>query len=761
MREHWMFEKEIKFIRDFSLNKVKNLGSHITFRRLESVNLHPAILNYISSELEYMIYSDRKRLLKDSLFDYTGKEITENFKKIANEIKESKKISFEDIKKLITQAVSFNANYIVRPKWSLTKLIYNDMETVGVDELELNLNYIYYYEYIKNVLTAYISKRQLDQFSITDFDLILNKIDREIFKQNSEELINNALITMGDFFNIGGIDNNVVPLNGMEIFLKEKNLIDYLLKLHRAIPEDTKKKYEIDDIKNILYTTTPVTGAEAKEKAEEDRTVEIDERDEVNIAAVDTVSTLQPVSELSDKDKDITEAVTESEEDSEDVLPIEKEFEDHFEPEITKISDPLVQSETTEPVEELIIEDEPKSLPESEVNETYEDEDITEVDVSGSDQIVTQEKDEIIPEETAEVVDSSSSSSDELIDFYEKELAMIDDKLSDRTIPDEESYPKDDDSDIQITEETLVVPINNEVKDDKDTIDEEKFNLSIFDEGEKKEVEETASEEKVNEADGIVRTADEIKEIIEEKTESITEGETEQETPAEKEIVQQMIDDHDKNEGDEFNKEDQEQEYFDIIDEESSTDQEATITKEFSDETEFLSSFGKTDSQDADSDLMEETSEEDDISVVKDEFEKLLEEDEVKESTIKAETEQDQSNGKDSNEQEQIIEGEFKFEETITTDEDNEAKFTRVEIPVREKDLLSYLSKKEIKKIISNVFAGDDEDFVTSIEKISECGSYNEATEILKGTFFSYRISPYSKEAVVLTNATSNYFRQV
>ena len=72
----------------------------------------------------------------------------------------------------------------------------------------------------------------------------------------------------------------------------------------------------------------------------------------------------------------------------------------------------------------------------------------------------------------------------------------------------------------------------------------------------------------------------------------------------------------------------------------------------------------------------------------------------------------------------------------------------------------SYLSKKEVKKIVTNVFSGDDEDFVTTTEKISECVTYKEATEILKGVFFTYRVSPYSKEAVVLTNAVSHFFRQ-
>ena len=61
-----MFEKEIKFISDFCLNKVKGLGSFFTYEKLAGTDLHPAILRYISAELDYMIYSDRK---KQIIFD--------------------------------------------------------------------------------------------------------------------------------------------------------------------------------------------------------------------------------------------------------------------------------------------------------------------------------------------------------------------------------------------------------------------------------------------------------------------------------------------------------------------------------------------------------------------------------------------------------------------------------------------------------------------------------------------------------------------
>ncbi|MBK6912931.1 MAG: hypothetical protein IPH11_04415 [Ignavibacteriales bacterium] len=100
--------------------------------------------------------------------------------------------------------------------------------------------------------------------------------------------------------------------------------------------------------------------------------------------------------------------------------------------------------------------------------------------------------------------------------------------------------------------------------------------------------------------------------------------------------------------------------------------------------------------------------------------------------------------------------------EEVTETNKNEAKIYEQEIleppPPPKKDLASFLSDKESKRIVSDIFNEDRDDFITTIEKIQECNSYDEATEILKTVFLSSRINPFSREAVVLTNAVSNYF---
>jgi outer membrane protein assembly factor BamD (BamD/ComL family) len=72
--------------------------------------------------------------------------------------------------------------------------------------------------------------------------------------------------------------------------------------------------------------------------------------------------------------------------------------------------------------------------------------------------------------------------------------------------------------------------------------------------------------------------------------------------------------------------------------------------------------------------------------------------------------------------------------------------------------IFQLLSNKEIDKITEGVFNEDEDDFINTMERITECSNYDDATEILKSTFNTYKINPYSKDAVALTNAVANYF---
>ncbi len=514
-----MFEKEIKFITDVSLNKVKKFGSFFTFDKLLASDVHPAIIKYVSAELDFLIYEDRKKLLRDSVFDYSGAEIAKHFALISEEIKKGKKISFEDVKKLMLQAVSFNINFLVRPRWSLVKLAFNEAENRSAEEIKLAFNYIYFYDYIKNIFLAYLGKRKLSTLSVTEFEAILTKIDKELFSNEPEKLLDNTIFTFAEFFNEGAVNKTKISPSYIELFLKEKNLIEYQFKIRKYFSADINQNFNLEDVRKVLYSSAPVEiPTSFKEELElEESSALLDVKSEVQTS--------------SNKNKVVKESPA-----AEDMTSKE------------------------EPADEIKLkEEEPKIRGIEEEAETKEDEGKEEVD---------------------------------LLSIYDSELKSIEAELNEI---------KSDLSDFEF-----------EVVED-----EPKSNTDYFlaEEDKKEELSDTASDEPGENDDVISLDADEEKDKI---------------------------------------------------------------------------------------DLHEE----------------------------KGFAEQTSSNNK------KIVK---RFD----------------------KDIYEYLSRKDIRKIISTVFNEDRDDFESTMEKISECISYDEATEILKTVFLTYRVNPYSKEAVTLTNSVSNYFDQV
>lgn len=771
-----MFEKEIKFISDFSLNKLKSFGSFVTFEKLSTTDLHPAIISYISAELDYMIFRDRKKLLEDSIFDYSGREIADHFNVIAGELKLTKKISFSDIEKLIMQAVSFNINYVVRPKWSLAKLIYNDKDFVSVDELERMLNYLYYFDYVKNVLTAFISKRKVIQLTLTEFDLILNKIDRELFKSNSEELINNALHSIADFFNIGSIEKNRISLQAVEIFLKEKNLVDHLLKLSQTISNGSRKKYEIEDIKKVLYATTPlkldsISSYEAVEPVleenvsadtvqqdievtdapeETDDAQEKNSYDETEIVTEEKIKSNSVSDEKIDDDTDVEILIEDALEDEsqneaiEEQLPIEEEFLNEFMISDEENSKSAIRDEVSESEENIVVENDSEDALVEDLKELM-DEEINSEESLAETELVNVDNGTIVKDENNEIEkEDYTYEEDELLAFYEQELAAVEEDSPEVLDTGEDLTEETKDSEVFLTNEEKREEILDELFEEEqtETVEEETFtkkdfDLSIFEDEKGDEI-----------VDEIIER---LGEVPEEENSSVTEtpkipDEKEDDEPVDKTIVGEMLDDYfdddSKKEGEIDKKEMLTEEPENLDDEKSSATVDNKITG---------SNGENVFNTDLASSILEGSSFEDDISSMIDEIDEIIEENAQTFNTPVKDTEIPGT----QDIEETSLDDKFDFEEKIQNP------IPKAEVPLREKDLFSYLSRKEVKKLVSNVFLGDDEDFVTTIEKISECVTYKEGTEILKGVFFTYRVSPYSKEAVVLTNAVSNFFRQV
>ncbi len=247
-----MFEREIKFIYDFNLNRVKKLGTFLTFEEIAQAELHPAVLKYISAEIDFLIFEDRQKLLKNSVFDYSSTEITNYFNLIGDEIKQTKKFSLEYINKLMLQSSSFIVNYLIRPRWALIKFLFGNETEKSVSELKQVLNYVHYYSYLRDTLLSYFDKKNLVAVTAKETEELIGKIDDLSLEQYRASIFNNAIESISSFLNIGSVQTDKIPVQAVLIFLKDKNLFDHIEAFQNEFNMDENRSALTNDVKKLL-----------------------------------------------------------------------------------------------------------------------------------------------------------------------------------------------------------------------------------------------------------------------------------------------------------------------------------------------------------------------------------------------------------------------------------------------------------------------------------------------------------------------------
>lgn len=344
-----MFEREIKFIYDFNLNKINRLGPYFTFEQLSTTDIHPAILHYISAEIDYLVFEDRQNLLKNSVFDYSGEKINYHFNQITSELKKTKRFSSEYIAKLILHASSFTINYLIRPKWTLAKFVFDESDIKSTNEIKQILNYIYYYKYLTKIVVSYINAKKILSMNHDEFEVLLNKADALGTESYLSAIISNALKSMAEFFNIGEIKKFRVPLPAVELFLEEKELLKHLEVLNTEFGNDENSKFNMYDYLKVLNKVM----IEKKEEAPK-----VEEQIEFEGAKEPKPEVAEKIVAVVEEEKEIKEEVTiEKEEELSVTLEDEiHEVPEEVEEEITS------EKEETDDLETFIEEEEPEEI---------------------------------------------------------------------------------------------------------------------------------------------------------------------------------------------------------------------------------------------------------------------------------------------------------------------------------------------------------------------------------------------------------------
>jgi hypothetical protein len=714
-----MFEKEIEFIYKYNLSKIKHLGSFITYEQLISTNIHPALLQYLSAEIDFLIYEDRQKLLKDSIFDYSGDKIVDHFSSISEEIKRSKKFSFEYLSKLLLHASSFNTNFIIRPKWSLMQFVFENENgpTKQIVEVKQILNYLYYYPYLKRLLVNFFIKKRLISISSSELKELLDKIDKINYESNFDKVIDNAFTCMLEFINTGEIKNKKISKQFVELFLEDKGLSHIQNVLSEKFKNSNVDKYDISEFKNIILNYEP---------EEETTTNSIEDEDGVSIDN-ETTENVEEVYNNSDKNSTETPTVDSNDLNAEDIA----EQQGKSNPKIELIENEDVVRETRNDISEINIQeaeespDEKKSFLESHMDSLV-DEDENDVEIEVAEEPVSEDDDEHEPPEIDEAPRVDEENIDEIY-----ALATEEEKI--------DSFVEEDSANLARVE------IGDD-EDDEDPFDEKNGNVEEVaevnesNEESVEEVEENDLDAYIEQGTSITFSSDELVIPNEEAAEDLkTEADpiTEIDEWPSKSSNLNDISDNISSIVDEDIVEDEITESIpDKIDFEMPSVIESMLNKKEAD----------IDIQDADDMGMDD---ENDLQLDADDNQDVEEkaEDTANQQTLfnvdYLDKYLDISEGLD------IVEPKESVPEVEEITESAEQSI----------DISQLLENKKITKIIEVVFDYDMEDFANAIDKISEATSQSEANAVIDEIAKKSYIDSSVKEIKVFKNIISEYIK--
>lgn len=269
-----MLKERVFEILDENLSKINLTNDSVNYRNILDSNVHPAIKNYIRAELKILFSRDKNQIQKKTIFNYKSTKIEFLFSQIFEELIKSTSLTKEELQNLLLQSISFNFSHLIKPNWSLKKLIFNDKKSINARDFFYLLDYAYFFSYQKQILSKYFNKFDSNLIESEHFDYILNKIDRKLFSENKKQLLKNFFDTALDFIDLK--KSNELPSEIILNYLADKSLTDDYNKLQDYFKNgENKISYEV--FENLIFQDEPKTISTQNEDKLEIELTDLDE----------------------------------------------------------------------------------------------------------------------------------------------------------------------------------------------------------------------------------------------------------------------------------------------------------------------------------------------------------------------------------------------------------------------------------------------------------------------------------------------------
>ncbi|GEM_PF-4504629 len=298
-----MLKEKVFKILEKNFSKVNSQNELVSYRSILDADIHSSIKNYVKAELKILFSRDKSLIKKKSVFNYSSAKTEFIFHQLFDEIVKSTFISLEEVNNLFLQAISFNLSHLIKPNWSLKKIIFNEKKNISSSDFFHLIEYAYFFPYQKNIIIKYFRKFDYNSIESEKFEEVLKKIDDKLFSENKKEILLDFFNTSLDFTDTSYA--NKVEVEIILSYLSDKGLAEEFDKLKKYVEMNKVETISKSEFESILFHTSKNEFAEDKGNETNKNFVSLDK--EENPEQLTQIEDISDIKNQTNKDQIVSE----------------------------------------------------------------------------------------------------------------------------------------------------------------------------------------------------------------------------------------------------------------------------------------------------------------------------------------------------------------------------------------------------------------------------------------------------------------------
>jgi hypothetical protein len=248
-----MFEVETENLINVIKSKTISFEKNIKLNQLLESSIPKSIKNYFYLEAEALLNQENYFRIDKDRFDVTSNEVKKTLIGFDEILKMNCIFQRNEFILLLEKAVSFQFNYLSKPRWTLTKFVYKESNSKSVEEITALMRYFIDYSYYNDILIGYLNKKDIKRILISDFDKLIKKIDASLIKRYSAHEIAAMPKPLLDYINFSNsIKSKNLDIASLILFFEDKELFGITSALNLEKEVRGKNNITIDDLSFLI-----------------------------------------------------------------------------------------------------------------------------------------------------------------------------------------------------------------------------------------------------------------------------------------------------------------------------------------------------------------------------------------------------------------------------------------------------------------------------------------------------------------------------